>query len=279
MKMMIEKGRSATPLKDKKLFVFDLDGTVYLGKRIFPEAVKLVNRLSESGRKVLFFTNNASSTAEFYLGKLRRAGFEVSDDAVMTSGDVAASFLLTRRPGKRVFLLGTEALKNSMRQRGVGVTDCADGKSADIVVSSFDTELTFGKLTTACRLLWNGAEYFCTHPDLRCPTDEGYLPDSGAIAAMLTAATGVKPVFFGKPHPVTMEAITESTGFSKDEICVVGDRLYTDIAFAINSGVTSVLVLTGETDAKTVGKLPDTEMPDYVFENADGIYRRVFGKE
>ena len=274
MKMKCEKSDKNGILKNKKLFVFDLDGTVYLGNRIFPEAVRLVNSLIESGRRVLFFTNNASKSPDFYLEKLRKSGFEIPDESVMTSGDVTASFLLKNRAGKTVYLLANSSLKKEMSEKGIKISD---GQQADIVVSSFDTELTFEKLTAACNLISDGAEYICTHPDLRCPTENGYLPDSGAISAMITAATGVNPVFFGKPHAETMLEITEKTGCRQEEICIVGDRIYTDIAFAVNSGATSVLVLTGETDEKMLSGVPEESKPDFVFDNADGIYKAVFG--
>ena len=247
---------------DKKLYVFDMDGTIYLGENVFEFAVTYIKRLRAEGRRVLFFTNNASKSPEFYLDRLTRMGFEPRRDEIMTSGDVTIRFLKERRAGKSVFLLGTKLLKKSFEGAGITLSD-----NADIVVSSFDTELTYAKLERACTLIRNGAEYLCTHPDFNCPTEDGFIPDSGAIAAAITASTGVKPRFFGKPYADTAEMILSYTGFEAKDACIFGDRLYTDIALGKNSGMTAVLVLSGETKKSELSSLTPEQMPDIVLES------------
>ena len=261
-------------LKNKKLFVFDMDGTIYLGERVFPEAVEFIKRLRKEGKRVLFFTNNASHSPEFYAKKLARLGFEPRSGEIMTSGDVTVAFLKKERAGKRVYLVGTSDLISSFEKSGIALTD---GKSADIVVTSFDTSLTYEKLSNACRLIMNGAEYLSTHPDLNCPTEDGFIPDSGAISAFVTASTGVTPRYFGKPYADTMEMICSVTGVDKNDAAVIGDRLYTDIAIGKRSGVTAILVLTGETKKSDFEGLSEAELPDLIYENAAEISKAVFG--
>jgi HAD superfamily hydrolase (TIGR01450 family) len=158
-----------TILKDKKLYIFDMDGTIYLGNRVFPFAIRFIKNLRQNGKRVLFFTNNASHSPSFYLEKLTRLGFEPTMDEIMTSGDVTAEFLLRHRAGQSVYLVGTDDLVNNFRERGINLID-GSSETADIVIPSFDTTLTCEKLDNACRLVRNGAEYLCTHPDFNCPT-------------------------------------------------------------------------------------------------------------
>ncbi len=253
------------PLSHKKLFVFDMDGTIYLGGRVFPAAVDFIARLRADGRRVLFFTNNASHSPEFYTAKLTRLGFAPQSGEIATSADVTLAFLRSKRPEKSVYLVGTPELEGQFTASGITPvpTDAVlHGARADIVVTSFDTTLTYAKLDAACRLIRGGAEYICTHPDFNCPTEDGFIPDSGAIAAAVTASTGVKPRFFGKPYRETLEMIAMLTGIGASDTCVFGDRLYTDIALGKRGGVTAVLVLSGET---TAGDLEGSEIvPDLV---------------
>ena len=247
---------------DKKLYVFDMDGTIYLGENVFPFAVTYIKRLRSEGRRVLFFTNNASKSPQFYIDRLTRMGFEPRTDELLTSGDVTIRFLKEKRAGKSVYLLGTQLLKKSFEDAGIALSE-----DADIVVSSFDTELTYEKLERACTLIRGGAEYLCTHPDLNCPTETGFIPDSGAIAAAITASTGVKPRFFGKPYADTAEMIFSYTGIEAKDACIFGDRLYTDIALGKNSGMTAVLVLSGETKKSELDSLTPEQMPDIVLDS------------
>ncbi len=255
---------------DKKLFVFDMDGTLCIGEKVFPEAVAFIHKLRELGRRVLFFTNNASHTSDYYMEKLRRMGFAPERGEVMTAGDVTAEFLLAHRRGREVFLVGTDELKNDFCRRGIVLSD-----KAEIVVSSFDTSLTYYKLKHACDLVRGGAEFLCTHPDLNCPTENGFIPDSGAIASLITVCTGVTPRFFGKPYEDTINMICEHTGFGVKETVIFGDRLYTDIALGKRVGAETVLVLTGETDLETARHAKENERPDYIFPSMKEICEQM----
>ncbi len=253
-------------LNTKKLYIFDMDGTIYLGGRVFPFAVDFIRHLRESGKRVLFFTNNASHNVSVYMEKLTRLGFAPREEEIMTAGDVTAAFLLRHRPGKRVYLVGTPELEADFCKKGISLIGPNEADAdCDIAVTSFDTTLTYEKLEAACRYIRNGAEYLCTHPDYNCPTEEGFIPDSGAIAALVTASTGVLPTYFGKPYRETVEMICEVTGVTPEEMCIFGDRLYTDIALGKRHGVTAVLVLSGETKQEDVDAAEEADKPDYVF--------------
>lgn len=254
-------------LLSKKLYIFDMDGTIYLGSRPFDFAVRYINHLREWGKNVMFFTNNASHSSTFYYTKLASLGYSPAPHEIMTAGDVTAEFILRHRPNKSVYLVGTSELRRDWRGRGIPMISdeaASDGAVADIVVTSFDTELTYQKLSDAARMIRGGAEYLSTHPDFNCPIDGGFIPDSGAIAALLTASTGVTPRYFGKPYRETVEMIREVTGFPMRDICIFGDRLYTDIALGKRNGITSVLVLTGETTEADLQKTAKEDYPDIV---------------
>ena len=261
-------------LKDKELFIFDMDGTIYLDESVFPYAIRFIKNLRAGGKRVLFFTNNASHSPEFYLTRLTRMGFDPRQSEIMTSGDVTAEFLLRHRADKRVYLMGTDELVENIRARGINLVPI--GEDADIVITSFDTTLTYEKLANVCRLVRTGAEYLSTHPDFNCPTKNGPIPDSGAISAFVTASTGVEPVYFGKPYPQTAQMICEATGTAREKMCIFGDRLYTDIALGKRHGITSVLVYTGETTPADIEAASDADRPDFIFDSLDVVDKMMF---
>ena len=274
------KNPNTDVIKDKKLYIFDMDGTIYLGGIPFDFAKRFIKNLRASGRRVLFFTNNASHTSPFYLKKLERLGFEPLPDEIMTSGDVTLEFLKRYRSGKSVYMVATDELVEEYREKGINLINGeneSSAQNADIVITSFDTSLTYEKLNIACRLIRHGAEYLSTHPDYNCPTEDGFIPDSGAIAALVTASTGKTPTYFGKPYKETIEMIGEATGFDNGEMCIFGDRLYTDIALGKSFGVTSVLVLSGETQPSDVEAAAVADKPDFVFDSLADVDKVMFG--
>lgn len=229
-------------LKNKKLWILDMDGTVYLGNRLFPETLPFLERIRENGARYLFFTNNASRAKDTYVTRLNGMGIPAGLDDILTSAEATIAFLKQHRPGKSVYVVGTPDLIRSFEDAGIKVEE-----DAPIVVASFDTTLTYDKLEKACRYIREGAEFISTHPDFNCPVEGGFIPDSGAICALITASTGKLPRYFGKPYEDTLQIIQEFTGVDREDMVVVGDRLYTDIALGANHGVASVLVLSGET--------------------------------
>ncbi len=267
-------------LDGKELFVFDMDGTIYLGKIPFVYAVEYITELRKHGKKVLFFTNNASHSPDFYMEKLMSLGFAPSREELCTSGDVTCAFLRRFREGKTVYLLGTPELYDHFRSYEIDMVNDRsghpDGRVPDIVITSFDTTLNYEKLKNACEYIRGGAEYLCTHPDFNCPTETGFIPDSGAIAAAVTASTGVSPLFFGKPSRETAEMICEISGTEKENIAVFGDRMYTDIALGRRNGIESVLVLSGETTETDVEVAEEKDRPDILLRSLEDALKIQF---
>ena len=267
-------------LESKELYIFDMDGTIYLGGIPFDYAVRFINKLRETGRRILFFTNNASHSPEFYMQKLSKLGFNPSFDEICTSGNVTGAFLTSERAGKKVYLVGTPELYGQLREMGVDLVcdenGVPEGRDADIVVTSFDTTLNYDKLVAACDFIRAGAEYLSTHPDYNCPTETGFIPDSGAIAALVTASTGKTPTYFGKPYPETVRMISEITNVSKDKMIIFGDRLYTDIATGRRHGITSALVLSGETTPNDVAHAEEKDRPDIMLESLRSAEKIMF---
>lgn len=229
-------------LAQKKLWILDMDGTVYLGNQLFPETLPFLQRIRENGASYLFFTNNASRAKDTYVTRLNGMGIPAGPENILTSAETTIAFLKQHRPGKSVYVVGTPDLIRSFEDAGICVEE-----DAPIVVASFDTTLTYDKLEKACRYIREGAEFISTHPDFNCPVEGGFIPDSGAICALITASTGKLPRYFGKPYEDTLQIIEEFSGVSREDMVVVGDRLYTDIALGAKHGVASVLVLSGET--------------------------------
>ena len=248
-------------LKAKKLFVLDMDGTFYLGDRLIEGSLGFLEKLKVTGREFLFFTNNSSKNSAFYKKKLAGMGCFVEESTVVTSGDVTIKYLKENYPGAGVYLVGTELLEESFKMSGIWLTD----DKPDIVVLGFDTTLTYEKMTKACTFIRNGAQFLATHLDLNCPTEDGFIPDCGAMCAMVEASTGVKPRYLGKPFRETVDMIKLITGKKDEELAFVGDRLYTDIATGVKNGITGILVLSGETELKDIEK--SEVKPDFIFES------------
>lgn len=264
-------------LANKKLFIFDMDGTIYLGNRVFDYAVRFIKNLRADGREVMFFTNNASRSVSTYVERLNRMGFETCKDEIMSSADVTAAYLKKHYAGKRVYLLGNSELYGFLREQGISLAG-EDEDNVDVVVSSFDTELTYKKVTAACRYLLQGATFLCTHPDIVCPTEALPIPDSGAICAMLTAATGKTPKYLGKPYAETVEMIELVKGYHRSEMCIFGDRLYTDIALGAHNKMCAVLVMSGETTEDDLRTLQPEDAPEYIFPSLHEVDTAIFGE-
>lgn len=250
-----------TNLKEKKLFVLDMDGTFYLGDKLIDGSLDFVKKVEATGKKYLFFTNNSSKTSDFYIKKLASMGLNIRKDQIITSGDVTINYLKKYYSGKKIYLMATDIVEEHFYKSGINLCE----EDADAVVVAFDTSLTYEKLSLACTLIRNGSDFIATHPDFNCPTEDGFIPDCGAMCALITASTGKKPKYLGKPYKETVDCILDHTRLTLDDIVFIGDRLYTDIATAYNHGATGLLVLSGET------KLEDLEKsdvkPDFVFES------------
>lgn len=240
-------------LRDVRLFLFDMDGTLYLGYDLFPFARELLSEIKKQGKHYLFMTNNSSKSVIKYVEKMAKLGIAATEDDFITSSQATALYLTENLPGKKMYVAGTESYKQELSCAGVNVTDVY---SDDIegVVMGFDTELTFGKLDDVSRILTEKPDvpFIAANPDLVCPTEYGYVPDCGSVCAMLYNATKRSPFYIGKPRPemalLAMEKMKKlDVSIARDTTLVIGDRMYTDIACGINAGVKTMLVLSGET--------------------------------
>lgn len=247
-------------LEQIQLFVLDMDGTFYLGDRILDGALDFISRVEAVGKQFLFFTNNSSKSPELYIEKLGKMGCRIDRSQIITSGDVTIGYLKRHYRDKLVYLMGTPALEQNFKQAGIRLAGACQDQAVDVVVVGFDTTLTYDKLSFACSAVRNGAVFLATHLDINCPTEDGFIPDCGAICEAISLSTGKRPKFLGKPFPETLEMVLEATGQKAQSTAFVGDRLYTDVACGVNNNAVGILVLTGEaglSDVETSQVKPD----------------------
>jgi HAD superfamily hydrolase (TIGR01457 family) len=257
-----DKGaRLLSKLTDILLFLLDMDGTFYLGDRLLPGALEFIDLCQSRGIDCLFLTNNSSKHRGQYAEKLKRLGLEIDEDKIFTSGEATAIYLGQEKPEAKIYLVGTPALEAEFKSHGFTLVE--DGP--DYAVLGFDTTLTYEKLWRLCDLVRADVPYLATHPDFNCPIEGGFMPDIGAMIAFVEASTGRRPdVVVGKPNQPIIEALVEKTGVPIEQICMVGDRLYTDIALGA-TGITTVLVLSGEASREDLPTAP--HQPDFVMED------------
>lgn len=242
-----------------KVFLLDLDGTVYLDETPIGRAAETLSRLRSLGKKLVFLTNNSSKTAAEYREKLTRIGLWGEGDFVYTSGMATADYLKRTSPAAKVFLLGTEALKAEFVCAGVQL----DETQPDVCVLAYDTSLTFDKIRRFDACLKRGVRFLATHPDDVCPTKDVPMPDVGSFLALFKVSSGREPdLIVGKPNRTMAEELSRLTGAACKDLCMVGDRMHTDIRFANRNGMKSVLVLSGETTRESMARFPDR--PDLV---------------
>ena len=256
-------------IRSKKLFLFDMDGTLYLGSRLYDFTLELLDTLKKTGRTYLFMTNNSSKSVEDYVKKLAKLGIHATREEFMTSSQATAFYLHKHHEGQKLYVCGTESLKEELRMEGFTVT--TDISEVECIVMGFDTELTFQKLHDVSYMLLTRPElpYIATNPDLVCPTEFGSVPDCGSVCIGIKNATGKEPIVIGKPSPLMPQLAMERLGITKEQSCVVGDRIYTDVKSGLNAGITGILVLSGETTREILEASEDK--PHLVLEDASEI--------
>ena len=285
-------------LSKKRLFLLDMDGTIYIDETLFDGTIDFLDYIKSIGGRYLFMTNNSSKGVETYIEKMNRLGISASADDFLTSTDATINYLKKNNLDKKTYYIcGTESLKKQFRDNGFRVIDdvidnnqvkdnneltsikkesSANNSTIDVLLLGYDTELSYKKLEDCCRLLFrkdNPVMYIATHPDYVCPTSYGCAPDCGSVIDMLKTATGKEPLVIGKPKPEMVYLALDKYGYTKDEACIIGDRLYTDIACGVNAGIDSIFVLSGE------GAMPDIDKfgvkPSYIFNNIREVLNSI----
>lgn len=258
--------------KEINLYLFDMDGTLYLGDRLYDFTKELLSTIKSTGRRYMFMTNNSSKSVADYIKKLEKLGIPADREDFITSSQATAYYLKKHYPCHKLYVCGTRSLVKELETEGFTVTDNLD--EVECIVLGNDQELTFKKLEDICRiLLARDVPYIATNPDYVCPTEFGSVPDCGSFIDMLYNSVKKRPVVIGKPEPLMPLLAMERTGYTKEETAVIGDRLYTDVKSGVNAGAVSVLVLSGEA---TLDDLKASDVtPDLVLEDCGVIIEQI----
>lgn len=255
-------------LKEKKLFLFDMDGTIYNDDKLFPGVLDLMDNIKKSGGRYVFLTNNSSKSVQVYIERLTKMGIEVDEDNFFTSTQATILYLknVCHYQNELIYALGTNAFKEELKKQNLNITDVYSD-DVKILLVGYDTELDYQKLIDASKLLTKDVLYIATNPDLVCPTSFGFVPDCGSMCYMLYNASKKNPTYIGKPKPEMIKTVLQKFNLQEKDALLIGDRLYTDIASGLNANVDTVCVLTGEA---TLDDLQVTEFkPKYILDSVD----------
>ncbi|MHA1791564.1 MAG: HAD-IIA family hydrolase [Promethearchaeota archaeon] len=274
-------------LREKKVWIFDMDGVIYKGNEMIPGADEIIQLLREHHKTVLFLTNNSTRTREQYVSKLKAFGIRASKDEIFTSAWITVNWLEkhVRENGgsareMNVYVVGEEGIKHEIKRAGFRLLDddqfnddINSFSKVDFVVAGLDTHLDYRKLFIAQNCILQGASFIVTNDDANLPVEGGFLaPGSGAIVAAISTGSGVLPQHgspFGKPNRHVFNPILEKTGLLKNDLVMIGDRLETDILAAKNAKISSILVLTGVTGS--VADIKDDLKPDHAVKSIKNI--------
>lgn len=246
-------------MKEKKLFLFDIDGTLAIDQTLMNGTLELLSYIRELNGKAAYITNNSTKSRKDYVKKFEQWNIPVTEDDFVTASYASCLYLKENHINDKIFVVGTKSFVNELKDFGLYVTEevCDD---ISVVIVGFDNELNYKKIQSVCEILSReNITYLATNPDLCCPTWFGSIPDCGAICKMIACATNRLPIYLGKPNPIIVNICIEKFGFTKEETLVVGDRLYTDIACGIHGGVDTAVVFTGEAtpdDCKNTKYIP-----------------------
>lgn len=262
-------------LKSVRLFMLDMDGTIYNEDTLIPGALDFFDLLFRQGKQYVFMTNNSSKGKISYVEKLNRLGIQATEKNIASSVNATVAYLKDHKPDAKLYLVGTDSFRKELLDEGFCVVP-TDYRRDDIdyVLLGFDTELNYEKVRGACYYVSRDYPYLATNCDLKCPVlDNKFIPDCGAIAKMIELATDRMPQFLGKPERTMVDTVSRQWNIPVDSIACVGDRLYTDIAVGINAGAISVCVLTGEATKEEI----DTSefKPNYCFDSIKELYEAL----
>ena len=238
--------------------MIDMDGTIYKGGNLIPGAKEMVEFLKKEKIPFVFLTNNSSHTIDYYFNKLKKMGFDITREHILSSTIATARFIRERRAGKKVYVVASPDVTEELESLGIRSND----NDPDIVLLTFDRSITFDKINRSYHYIMRGAELIATHPDDLCPTEDSYDVDIGQFIHMLSYLTGTSPLIIGKPSLLMVEMAAGEMGVDKDRTIMIGDRLYTDMRMASNAGIDSILVLSGEAKMSDVEEMESK--PTYV---------------
>lgn len=267
--MLDYTGKSADKLKEKTLYLLDMDGTIYNENQIFDGTLEFLEEIKRRGGKYVFITNNSSKSVEDYVQKVQAMGIKAEYENFYTSSQATAMYLKENYPNQVVYCMGTRSLIKELREAGIEVVTEVDER-ASVVLLGFDTENTSEKIRNTCIMLGRNVAYLATNPDLVCPVSFGYIPDCGSMSIMLENATGKEPFFIGKPEPIMVNCVLKQLNCKRENAVIVGDRLYTDIKTGENAKIDTICVLSGEASMEDI--LQGDVKPDYIFKSVKEIY-------
>ncbi len=248
-----------------KHYLMDMDGVIYRGSKMIPGADRFVRNLKRLGRKFLFLTNSSDSTPEDLQARLSGMGIQVDVGCFYTSALATAAFLHAQKPRGKAFAIGEQGLKEALLEVEYTLTD----KDPDYVTLGETKNYDFYQIATAISLIEGGVPFIATNPDVTGPFDGGIIPACGSFAALIEKATGRTPYFVGKPNPLIMRKALRTLDVHSTETAIIGDRMDTDIVAGMESGMETILVLTGVTNREDLGNYP--YRPDFIFNSIADI--------
>ena len=259
-------------LRSKKLFLFDMDGTIYRENELFDGVIELLSKIESKGGRYVFITNNPSKSVKDYVSKLRKMGIvRVNKENFFTSTQAAIAIMREKFSDELIYAQGTRSFLKELKANRLKITQKFD-PNVKAVLLAFDPEITGKKLRTSCEILTRlDVPYYATNPDWVCPVSFGAIPDCGSMCEGIWRATGKRPIYIGKPQPTMVDTVREKFACERGETVVIGDRLYTDIATGIRAGVDAVCVLSGEATVEDIKKAEKEEIPTYVFKSVKDL--------
>lgn len=240
------------PREEIRSWLTDMDGVLVHEEQAIPGAAEFLARLRETGTPFLVLTNNSIYTRRDLAARLRASGLEVPEESIWTSALATARFLRDQRPGGSAFVIGEAGLTTALHEVGYTLTE----RSPDYVVLGETRTYSFERITQAIRLVSAGARFIATNPDTTGPTPQGPLPATGAVAALISTATGVAPYYVGKPNPLMMRSALNAIDAHSETTAMVGDRMDTDVVSGLEAGLETILVLTGSTGQEEIDRFP-----------------------
>ena len=245
------------------LYIFDIDGVIYRGKKLLPGAKEIITSLRQRGDEISFLSNNSTLSRSGYQEKLTKMGIKVERQELFPSSYLAALYLSQDKERKKskVFVIGEVGLMEELKDAGIQITSLLE--EINSVLVGMDRNFTFAKLNLAYQAIVRGASFLATNTDLTYPVERGTIPAAGSIVKAIEASTGKNPLVLGKPNPFGIETLAKKRGWSLAESILIGDRLETDILAGKRAGVTTVLVLSGITGRKELKKAHPSLKPDY----------------